>query len=532
MGKRAVALFFVFCLTLATVVMHLGCVCVGEYHEAAQIKSSKSYELNSERAPIYDCTRAKLTNQETSYYAAIKPTQKALLSIQNAFNEKELLEIHQKLKNYKPVLMKIDSLNIGSDDVSVFEKNERYSDCQLMAHTIGYINSDGDGVTGIEKGFDTLFKNNIIRTDILFPCDAKGRVLSGAKITQRVDNDLGESGIYITADKKVQEIAERCMDEGHIDVGAMVVVEPSTGKIRAMVSRPNFNPNDIGKSLNDKNSPLINRALSAYSVGSVFKPAIAACALEQGLSPKEIYNCNGREKVGEVEFSCYNQNAHAEVDMCAAIEKSCNCYFINLIRKMNIEEAMSTLKAMGFGKEITLCDSLVSKSGVIPTLEELKTPAARANFSFGQGNFLATPLQITSYMSVIANGGILHSPYLIEKAIDKNNVVFEQKASNGKRVLREDTADLIKLYLQSAVENGNGRGARLFNTTSAGKTATAQTGIFKDGKELYNTWFSGFFPVENPRYVVTVIKENGSLGASDCAPVFKMFADEVNKLEK
>ena len=532
MGKRAVALFFVFCLILATEVLHLGTVAVGEYHSSAQIKSSKCYELSCERAPIYDCRGERLTNEKTSYYAAIKPTAQALLSIENMFSDKELLEIHQRLKNFKPVIKKVDYPNFKSEDVSIFSKNERYSDNQILSHTIGYINSDGEGVTGIEKGFNELFKNNIQRTKILFPCDANGKVLSGAKITQEVENAFGKSGVYITIDKRIQEIAEQCMDEGHIDVGAMVVIEPSTGKIKAMVSRPNFNPDDIAKSLNEINSPLLNRALCAFSVGSVFKPAIAACALEQNISPYIMYNCTGKEKVKDVSFSCYNGNSHGKINMCGAIEQSCNCYFINLIEKMDMEETLSTLKAFGFGKETVLCDSLISKSGVLPTLEELDTPAAKANFSFGQGNFLATPLQISAYMSAIANGGILNEPYLIEKTVDKNIVSFEHEKIKGKRVLNKKTADLIKSFLQSAVENGNGRGARLFNTTSAGKTATAQTGNFKDGKELYNTWFSGFFPVENPRYVVTVIKENGSLGASDCAPVFKMLADKINSAEE
>ena len=122
-------------------------------------------------------------------------------------------------------------------------------------------------------------------------------------------------------------------------------------------------------------------------------------------------------------------------------------------------------------------------------------------------------------------------PYLVEKATDGSRTVFEHENRAGEYVISGDTALLLSKYLRSAVENGNGRGAKPRNTTAAGKTATAQAGKFERGEELYNTWFSGWFPAEKPRYVITVFKERGSGGASDCAPVFKAAADKITALE-
>ena len=236
-------------------------------------------------------------------------------------------------------------------------------------------------------------------------------------------------------------------------------------------------------------------------------------------------------EVGGVEFGCYEYKAHGVVDMCGALERSCNAYFIHLAQKLDREKMISTLSNLGFGKSIDLCDGITSVSGYLPKVSELDSKAAVANLAFGQGTLTASPLTVCAYMSCIANGGAYNTPYLVEKAIDGTNIVFEHEKRAGEYVMSGNTASILSKYLKSAVENGNGRGAKPENTTAAGKTATAQTGKFENGEELYNTWFSGWFSVENPRYVITVFKERGSGGASDCAPVFKAIADKITALE-
>ena len=261
------------------------------------------------------------------------------------------------------------------------------------------------------------------------------------------------------------------------------------------------------------------------------KPAVAAAALEQGISPSIKYDCTGVTEIGGVEFGCYEHKAHGVIDMCGALERSCNAYFIHLAQKLDREKMISTLSNLGFGKPIDLCEGMSSASGYLPNASELDSKAAVANLAFGQGSLTASPLTVCAYMSCIANGGAYCMPYLVEKATDGSRTVFEHENRAGEYVISGDTASLLSKYLRSAVENGNGRGAKPRNTTAAGKTATAQTGKFERGEELYNTWFSGWFPAEKPRYVITVFKERGSGGASDCAPVFKAAADKITALE-
>lgn len=530
MYRRIVAVFFSYCLFVSILVLHLGLVSIGKVPSVQDKSDSKGISLPPERANIFDSNGEKLTNCKENYYAAIKPTKEAADKIKDFLDAKDFEKLQQDFKKQKPVIQKVNVPYIKSNDILVFSQCERYTD-GLLSHIIGYVNYDGNGVAGVEKSFDELLKKNSRRMRVIFPSGSGGKVIRYGDIILKTDSFYEDSGVYLTIDKRIQEIAEECMDNANIDLGAMVVLEARTGKIRAMVSRPNFDPNNIKKSLDDKNSPFLNRALCQFSVGSVFKPAIAACALEQNIDPYIMYSCTGKIKVKNVEFGCYNRTSHGVLDMQGALEESCNCYFINLINKMDMSETISTLSAFGFGKEIKLCDGIVSQSGVLPSEKELLSPAAKSNFSFGQGVFMATPLQISACMSVFASGGELYTPYLIEKTIDKDEINFMHKEVKPLRVISKKTADLVCKFLQSAVENGNGRGAKLIYTTSAGKTATAQTGAYKNGKEIYNTWFSGFFPVENPKYVVTVIKEDGSLGASDCAPVFKMFADSVLKMD-
>ncbi len=499
----------------------------GEYAAQASLNNTKSIEVSDARAPIYDCNGKLITNTQPLYFAAVKPTAEALAALADVLDLKEMETVKEKISKGYPAVVLVDTPYIDCADIQIIKTASRYSNEQLAAHLIGYTGAEDEGVCGLEKGFDTLFSDNRRRISAVFASDAQGRTLDGAQITQRVDSDYKSSGVYLTIDSDIQKIVESCMDNSDVKMGSVVVLDHETGAIRAMASRPVFDPSDVAESLDDKNSPFINRALCAFAVGSVFKPAIAAAALEQGLSFGITYNCTGSIEVGGVEFGCYEHRAHGTVDMKGAIEKSCNSYFIYLAQKLDKESLVSTLSALGFGRGTELCNGIESASGVLPQADSLDSSAAVANLSFGQGSLLATPLQIGAYMNTIASLGMYKEPFLIEKTIDAEQTTYVHKMRAEERVLSERTSQLLAAFLQSAVENGNGSGAKPNGCTAAGKTATAQTGTFENGVELYNTWFAGWFPVEEPRYVVVVMKERGSGGASDCAPVFKKIADAM-----
>lgn len=527
MGKRAVSVFFVFCLLMGIVSLRIVSLTTGEYAADASLNNTKSIEVSDERAPIYDCNGRLITNTQPLYFAAVKPTAKALSALSDVLDSGELETVKEKISKGYPAVVLVDTPNINCEDIQIIETVSRYSYNQPAAHLIGYTSSDGEGVAGLEKSFDKLLSANRRCLSAVFASDAQGRTLSGAQITQRIDSDYKSAGVYLTIDLEIQKIVEACMDSSSVGIGSVVVLDHETGAIRAMASRPVYDPSNVAGSLNAENSPFVNRALCAFAVGSVFKPAIAAAALEQGLSYNITYDCTGSIEVGGVEFGCYEHRAHGTVDMRGAIEKSCNSYFIYLAQKMDKESLVSTLSALGFGRGTELCSGIEGSSGNLPQADSLDSPAAVANLSFGQGSLLATPLQIGAYMNTIASGGVYKEPFLIEKAVDAERENFAHEDRAGEQVLSQETSKLLSVFLKSAVENGNGNGAKPDACTAAGKTATAQTGTFENGVELYNTWFAGWFPAEKPRYVVVVMKERGSGGASDCAPVFKKIADSL-----
>ena len=154
--------------------------------------------------------------------------------------------------------------------------------------------------------------------------------------------------------------------------------------------------------------------------------------------------------------------------------------------------------------------------------------AATANLSFGQGELTATPVQICTMMSVIANGGHSIEPYLVEGEVDENgNAVRNGGYSERKQIISSATADILKRMLVTVVKEGSGVRADSEIVCCAGKTATAQTGRIMNGEEIYNAWFAGFFPSDNPKYAVVVLRENGGEGAVSCAPVFREIAEGI-----
>jgi penicillin-binding protein 2 len=272
--------------------------------------------------------------------------------------------------------------------------------------------------------------------------------------------------------------------------------------------------------------------LLPFSVGSVFKPVVAAAALESGISEKFEYNCTGSVVYNGVTFHCHKKDGHGLIDMNDAVANSCNTYFIELALKTGAENIVDIASDFGFGHKFFLADGIESSKGILPSTDDLDSKAAIANLSFGQGTLLATPLQICSLMATIARGGVYVEPYLIEGECDEDGFFtriyrYEEK----KRVMSIGTSKKIMGFLEAVVENGSGRRAKSNCVSVAGKTATAQTGKSRNGEEIYNAWFAGCFPADNPKYAIAILKEDGGEGALSCAPVFKTIAEKITAHE-
>lgn len=496
--------------------------------DAAYSGGSKTIDIAEIRGTVYDCNMNPITNAETEYTAAAKPTQKAVAALKKVLTYDAFKAVSDRMLSGNPVTVSVKNAACECSDVKVISYPKRYSSV-FACHLIGYLGSSGQGISGVESAFNELLASYSYDISVRFQSDAQSRVLLGEEI--EVNSGAAFGGIALTVDADIQRIAENALDEAGVECGAAVVIDIESGAIRASASRPAFDPDNIAESLENKNSPLINRAFLPFTVGSVFKPVVAAAALENGVKSFE-YECTGSVTLNGVTFNCHEENGHGVIGMKDAVAYSCNTYFIALARKIGADAIIETAADFGFGKETVFADGIKSSGGNLPSADELDSQAAIANIAFGQGALTATPVQICAAMASIARGGIYIEPWLIKGEVNADGKLINRVYNENKtRIVSEKTADILKEYLLAVVEQGSGRRAKSEAVTCGGKTATAQTGNVENGEEIYNAWFAGYFPADNPRYAVAILKEDGGEGAVSCAPIFKTVAEEITELE-
>lgn len=480
------------------------------------------------RGTVYDCNMKPLTNAQTVYCAVAKPTLRAMSALETELDAVVFSSVREKLSSGNPVAVAVKDETCDGEDVTVVPYPERYDG--LACHVIGYLGYDGRGVSGIEKSFDDLLFKNGFDLYARVGANADGRVLFGEE-PEICNNVFPSAGVVLTLDRDIQKIVEEALDSSGAQCAAAVVIEVGTGAVRACASRPSFNPENISDVLNDEKSPLLNRAFQAFSVGSVFKPIVAACALEKGVGTDFSYECKGSIALNGVTFNCHKKDGHGVLDMEEALAQSCNTYFISLALEVGGDGIIGTAKDFGFGEQTAFAESLKTRSGNLP--EKVDSKAATANLSFGQGELTATPVQICSMMATIANGGRYVKPYLVEGETDENGRLTRISGYSERiQVISAETARILRQFLVAVVERGSGSRAKSDFVACAGKTATAQTGKTENEGEIYNAWFAGYFPADEPQYAVVVLKENGGEGAVSCAPVFKEIAEKTAELRR
>lgn len=492
---------------------------------SSQNGSTKSVVLSTSRGMIYDTNMKKMVNSQTKSVTVCLPAQNALNTVKNSLNNNQLKELYDNAKNGKISIFELSD-TFNSPFAKSVTKVERYSDNQSCVHLIGHLDETGQGVMGLEKAYNSYLSRYNGELKAVWSADAVGNILLGEEISFESNDYLSPVGIQLTIDLDIQKVAEDALIKNNIDEGAVVVLNSYTNEILAMASVPDFNPNDISADINNKNTPFINRAITPYSVGSVFKPMVSACALENNIHL--TYECNGSITVNGTTFKCSSNNAHGTVDMNSAMEQSCNCYFIALGQELNTEKFINLCGDFGFGKSLELADNFVAKSGNLPSADSISSPQSLANLSFGQGDLLASPLQLAVAYSCFANGGYYRPPTLMKAIIDENGKAIQKvKLPESYRILNNSTVKEIDIILVNVVLNGSGKKAYSDQTVNHGKTATAQSGWYENGREINHTWFCGYFTANDTTYTVVIFKDDGKSGSTDCAPVFKDISDGI-----
>ena len=520
MLKRFLSLYIFFILCFMVLLVRIYYIAKTDYSEVTVRQSTRTVTVGEKRGEIYDRNYSPLVGAEKKLLAVVTPCAASYEYLKGKVDENYLRE---KIENGSPFTLEVDK-EINNEFIRTFSVANRYGSDPLAVHLIGYTDASGKvGVTGIEKSYNGYLSENSGKLTVSFQVDAVGRVLAGMDKYINDNNFTSKAGVVLTVDKAIQKIAEDALDESRIKSGAVLVMKVHSGEILAIASIPEYDPNNVAESLKAENSPFVNKALMSYSVGSIFKPIVTATALENGISPDFEFECEGEIRVGDKIFRCYDNKAHGKVDMTKALMVSCNCYFINLISHIDIDFMLKLCKNMGIGTEIILAPSIKSSAGALPLRENLDIKGNLANLAFGQGELLASPLQIASAYHALATGNVI-APKLVMGFTNYMGLMTKEPESTPMKVLSDETVIKLRQML-GAVSYNSASKSSLMKT--AGKTGTAQSGTYNSDKEILRTWFAGFFPANNPNYVVIVMDENGVGGNADCAPVFKAIAEGI-----
>ncbi len=530
MAKRVIPIFFLMMFCFGFIVLRLFTLVTGKYAQSGAQNSTLTVEAASGRGFIYDHDLKPFVNSEKYLVAVASPTEKAVAALKSVLDDETFTYAYGRLSKGYPVTVEVPCA-IECDGVTTVTAYRRYaSSGQLLGHVIGYLDGGGAAVCGIEKSCDVLLKSEDRRITATFSVDASGRVLVGGIASLRSNEYYSKSGVILTVDRDIQQITERALADSGFDCGAAVVTNVETGAVLAMAGVPCYDVNDVSSSLDAEDAPFLNRAISPFSVGSVFKIIVAAAALESGVPETLVYDCTGSITQSDVIFNCHKRDGHGLLDMRGALVNSCNTYFINLMTKFDVGEVIELAYYMGFGTPLKLTDAITADAGKLPDPETFDSAAAAANLAFGQGELMATPLQMTAAVAAIAAGGVYHVPYLIGGYVNADGGLYNvTEPQTGQRVVSEKTAEKVRSFLVSTAQESSVQSTA--GISAGGKTATAQSGIYVGGEEMLNTWYSGFFPAENPKYAVTIMHQNGESGLHDCQPVFYAIADAVSAAE-
>lgn len=532
MRRRSVVVYVLVLFLMIGLILRVYDISEQQLAQAADQQAGMSVTVANARGTIYDCKLRPLVNTESEYKASITANPKAISVLSDCVDSTTLEALTKKLQQGKPIVSVLNSLPNAADGLTLFRTPVRYSQKVLAPHVIGYMDGDGiHGASGAEMVFDDLLNSCSGKATVSYTADANGKPLEG--ITPVISNTLdnAKAGVVLTIDEDIQKIAENAAKQ-YITKGAVVVMEPSTGRIAAMVSLPDYQPTSVADSLNNADSPLVNRALCNYNCGSVFKICTAAAAVEAGIPLSTAFNCAGSLEVGNVLFHCHYRLGHGALDMKNAFAQSCNPYFIQLGLKLGGSKLYNMATALGFDRPIILADGWKTSRATMPSETELLSPAAVANLSFGQGSLTASPVHIAQMVAAVVNDGNIIKPTLLKGTVDASGSLKEESISPAESVFSASTAKTIRDMMEYTVKEGTGASACPSEGGAGGKTGTAETGWMIDDQEVVQSWFAGYYPQENPRYVVVVLAEDMNRTGGKSAPVFKQICDEIDMMKK
>jgi len=463
--------------------------------------------------------------------------------------------------------------NLGLPGVSITARPIRhYVYDSLACHILGYVRLPNESkVSAEEKSqWDFYVGDDYGVSGIEKTSDEDLRGVPGVRTLLRNERGVlvGEVGyqapkpgsdVHLTIDARIQHLTEKLMLEAGVGRGSAVVLDPKNGDVLAMCSVPSYSPNKFIPNVSveewdsyrkNKATPLVNRSIIGFPPGSTYKIPVALAGCPQGLQSK-FFKCRGGVKYGKKFMRCWiheKGGTHGYIGLSESIKRSCNAFFYLYGNQAGIRNIVSMGRILGLGTKTGI--ELPGESpGILPGPSWLKqnrpgsywTPALTALVSIGQGDVLATPLQMAAITAAVANGNQYHQPRLIHSLANKSGKKIDSKndsetISLSDEGVSQEQIETIRKGMYRVVNDkkgGTGAAAKIKDIKVAGKTGTAQAWRTVKGarKKDNNAWFISFAPYDAPEVAVCILVEGGKSGGSVAAPIAKKII-EASILQK
>ena len=554
------AIAFLFCLFLGRF-FYVQLVWERELLARAVDQWTRELPVAPERGNIFDASGELLAGNTAAYtlYARANAVQdaektaRALSSLLPLSYESLLAKLSDRSSSEIVLLRRVEKETVAAVEgtnlqgIYYARDNRRvYPYGALSSQVLGFSSSDGAGLTGIEKQYDGYLAGT--KGEILYETDLVGAEIEGTGASYIPAEDGLD--VTLTLDVRIQSLAEevmaRALEEHGAKAARCIVLDPSDFSVLAMVNLPSYDLNDIPRGDAAELNALSRNALisDAYEPGSTFKIVTAAANIEEYLrgnksaySPQTVFSSSRTRNVEGSTIRCWSDHKngkHANLTLAGALNNSCNPCFVDIVLALGKETFYDYLEKFRFGSA-TGIDFSGEAIGMLLPESTLKN-SDLARIGFGQ-SIAVTPLQLACAAAAAVNGGYYYAPRLVKSISSEDGAVYLE---SGKRLLcrtvSEETSKLLSSMLEGVVREGSGKQAYVEGLRVAGKTGTAQkyeNGHIAAGK--YVSSFVGYFPADDPRYLVLVIVDEpqgsyyGSTVAAPCAgEIFRGIAETIH----
>ena len=526
-NKRIKVLFLVLLVPFLFIILKVFYIQVFEYKKLNKLASdlwSRDLEIEADRGKILDRNGVVLADNLTTTALILVPNQikdkegavtglADILGVsydemkKHVYKKTSIERVHPEGRRLSyEVAEKIRNLDL--EGVYLVKEAKRYYPYQdLLAHTLGYVGIDNQGLAGIELQYDKILtgENGAIK----YFSDAHGNRLEKSDIYIAPTPGMN---IELTIDVNIQQSLEREMnnivDMFEPDMALAIVVNPKTGEILGLSSSPDYNPNEYQKydvSVLSRNLPI----WSSYEPGSTFKVVTMASAVEEkvvDIFHDHFYDA-GKVNVDGSILKCWKAGGHGDQTFLEVLQNSCNPGFVRLGQLLGKDRLFSYIRNFGFGEK-TGIDLSGEGKGILFPMERVGN-VELATTAFGQG-ISVTPIQQVMAVSAVVNGGYLYKPYIVKNISDNTNtVVKEYQTELRRKVISGETSAIMRTALESVVAKGGGKSAYIEGYRIGGKTGTAQKS--ENGVYLVNNYIMSFMsvvPANDPEAVLYLAIDN------------------------